>query len=367
MRLVLWTLILMVCLPACPVQAESIWESVDEIDDAYQKTGQTGEDFSVKKYVSDIYEGKRNFSPGDLFSGLLGRVASEMGTQKATLVKYIILGVISGICANFSDSFGDHSGGQVAFYVIYGVMASSLMTAFYNAYDVAGEAVEQLFAFMQALLPSFSLALCMGGDTGSAMGFYEVMILAMTLLEWGVKHIFLPTVELYFILCLLNPLTENRFSKMASLCQKGMQMMMKVFMMAILGYQGIQGLLLPVMDKVKNNSVMNAAKGIPGVGNAIGGAADTLVGSSVLIKSAIGVGGLICLVSLMIAPLIKMGVFTILYKLVAAFVQPVSDSKVSGILWSVANCGKLLFQCLFIGALVFFLSVVIILSATNLI
>ena len=133
-----------------------------------------------------------------------------------------------------------------------------------------------------------------------------------------------------------------------------------------LRYRFLQGLTLPVMDQVKNNGILTAAKSVPGVGNLVGGAAQTLVGSTMLIKSAIGVGGVIGFVCVVFYPLLKMGIFTCFYKVAQALVQPVSSGGFCVAVAAAGECGKLLFQCLFYSTILFSLAILILLLATNL-
>ena len=141
---------------------------------------------------------------------------------------------------------------------------------------------------------------------------------------------------------------------------------LKGILTVVLGYQGLQGLILPVMDQVKNNGILTAAKSVPGVGNLVGGAAQTLVGSTMLIKSAIGVGGVIGFVCVVFYPLLKMGIFTCFYKVTQALVQPVSSGGFCVAVAAAGECGKLLFQCLFYSTILFSLAILILLLATNL-
>ena len=134
---------------------------------------------------------------------------------------------------------------------------------------------------------------------------------------------------------------------------------------SMIGYQGIQGMLVPVMDKVKNNAVWQTAKGLPGVGNTVGSVMDTLLGSGVLIKSAIGIGGVIGICVLCVYPLLKLLVFTLVYKVGSAVIQPVSDGRVVAILQSAATSGKILLLYVLAGALMFTLSITIVLVCTN--
>jgi stage III sporulation protein AE len=119
------------------------------------------------------------------------------------------------------------------------------------------------------------------------------------------------------------------------------------------------------MDKVKNNALLQAAKGLPGIGNSIGSVADTTLGTGMLIKSAVGTGGIICIIVLCFYPLIKLFLFQLLYRVGGAFVQPVSDKRVATVISAAAESGVLLMKFVFAGALMFLLSIAIVVVSSN--
>ena len=129
--------------------------------------------------------------------------------------------------------------------------------------------------------------------------------------------------------------------------------------------EGIKGLLMPALDQAKRSAVFRAAESIPGVGNVFGGITDTIVGSGVLIKSAIGVGGIIAIALICLLPLLKLGLFTFFYRVIAAFSQPVADRRMVAVFQGSADSGKLLFQLVFMTAVLFLLTLTIIIAATN--
>lgn len=133
----------------------------------------------------------------------------------------------------------------------------------------------------------------------------------------------------------------------------------------MIGHSGIQGLIMPALDGVKRSSLFRAANSIPGVGNMFGGLTDTVIGTGVLIKSAVGVGGLIAVCIICIAPIVKLGVFTVIYKGLAAFAQPVTDKRLVSVFQSTADGGKLLLQLVFMTAVMFLVTLAIIVAATN--
>ena len=206
----------------------------------------------------------------------------------------------------------------------------------------------------------------MGAGTGTSVAYYETMLIAISLLEMCTLYIFFPGVQIYFMLNTINQLADNHFSKMAGLVRSFLRFGIRFLFGVLIGYQGIQGMLLPVMDKVKNNTLLRTAKGLPGVGSSIGSVADTVFGSGMLIKSAVGVGGVLCILVLCFYPLLKLFVFQLMYRAGSALVQPVSDKRVAAALQTAAESSMLLMQFVFAGALMFLLSITIVVVSTNL-
>ena len=61
----------------------------------------------------------------------------------------------------------------------------------------------------------------------------------------------------------------------------------------------IQGLILPAVDGLKNTAVSRTVSAIPGIGNLFGSVTDTVLGSAVLLKNAVGVCGMIAVLMLL--------------------------------------------------------------------
>lgn len=321
--------------------------------------------FSISDYVSDVVKGKVDFSFRSMGEGLLEQIGEQLGEHRQTLLRVLALGVFAGIFVRFAGTIGDRELGETGFYIVFLILTGLVSAGFYVVYEVARESLSYLVDFMKALVPSFSLALCYGGGTQSSLLFYETMLVAMGLLEMAMTSFLLPGVQIYFFMNVVNQLAEHRFSRMVELLGSILRWSVKILFGVLIGYQGIQGLLVPVMDKVKNNTIWQSAKSLPGVGNTMGSIMDTVVGSGVLIKSAVGIGGVIGIVVICIYPMIKVLVFTLVYKVGGAAIQPVSDRRMVAVLQSAAASGKILFGYIFAGALMFTFSIIIILVGTN--
>lgn len=338
---------------------------LEEVDDKIVEEGQ--EDFSIQQYVANVLAGKSNFSFGEIWNRMKDQLSGQWEAQKQVLFRILALSVFAGVFVRFAGTIGDGDLGETGFYVVFLLLTGIVTTAFFSVYEVTAGALSNLVDFMKALIPSFSLALCYGGGMQSSLVFYETMLIAMGLLEMFLKNILLPGVQIYFFLSVINQMAEHRFSRMVDLIGSMLRWSIKILFGIMIGYQGIQGMLVPVMDRVRNNTLWQTARGLPGVGNTVGSVVDTALGSGVLIKSAVGVGGLIGIVVLCVYPLMKLLVFTLLYRIGGAVVQPVSDRRVVMILQSAAASGRLLLGYMAASALMFLLSIVIVLVSTNMV
>lgn len=338
---------------------------LEEVDDKIVEEGQ--EDFSIQQYVANVLAGKSNFSFGEIWNRMKDQLSGQWEGQKQVLFRILALSVFAGVFVRFAGTIGDGDLGETGFYVVFLLLTGIVTTAFFSVYEVTAGALSNLVDFMRALIPSFSLALCYGGGMQSSLVFYETMLIAMGLLEMFLKNILLPGVQIYFFLSVINQMAEHRFSRMVDLIGSILRWSIKILFGIMIGYQGIQGMLVPVMDRVRNNTLWQTARGLPGVGNTVGSVVDTALGSGVLIKSAVGVGGLIGIVVLCVYPLMKLLVFTLLYRVGGAVVQPVSDRRVVMILQSAAASGRLLLGYMAASALMFLLSIVIVLVSTNMV
>ena len=80
-----------------------------------------------------------------------------------------------------------------------------------------------------------------------------------------------------------------------------------------------------------------------GVGGLFADTVDTLVGSGMLVQSALGVTGLIVIASRAVLPLCQTLAAAMLYKLASALMQPVSDGSLAGCIHDFAKVLMLLF------------------------
>ena len=127
----------------------------------------------------------------------------------------------------------------------------------------------------------------------------------------------------------------------------------------MVGINIIQGMLAPAIDTIKRSAITKTAEAIPGVGKVFGGVTDMVLATAVLIRNGIGITGAGILLAICAVPVIQMFLMMIMYKTTAAFVQPISDKRITSCMSSVSEGYELLVKIIFATAMLFLITIAV--------
>lgn len=198
--------------------------------------------------------------------------------------------------------------------------------------------VQQISAGMQGLLPMLlTMMAAVGGSAGSALMQPAVVASAsaMTSLISGVT---VPLAVASGVLCMIRVQRLAEFTQQCAVWSLGIgfTVFIGVLTTRSVTAAAIDGVTLRTAKYALNNLV-------PFVGGLFADTVDTLVGSGMLVQSALGVTGLIVIASRAVLPLCQTLAAAMLYKLASALMQPVSDGSLAGCIHDFAKVLMLLF------------------------
>ena len=133
----------------------------------------------------------------------------------------------------------------------------------------------------------------------------------------------------------------------------------KTLLGVALAFGAVQGILSPAIDNLKRTAVVRSASAIPGVGDLIGGAWETVMGAGVVLKNSIGLVGIVFLTLVVAVPLIRLALQYLLYRILPAVTEPVSQEMTEQLLQHIGTAHRLLLETLVLGILLFLLLLVI--------
>ncbi|ACL76260.1 stage III sporulation protein AE [Ruminiclostridium cellulolyticum] len=342
------------------------------ISDSVRKyyTGDSQElfpDFDPGKIVSDAAKGNLNFSFSGVINGLIKYLLKEVFLNADILIKIIVLCIICAILKNLQNSFLSESVGEMAFFVCYIVLVSVLMVSFSMAMKMCMEIIDNMVSFMHSIIPLLITLLATSGSISSAGVFQPVLVMLIEIGATVIKNFFIPLIFIVTILNIVNNISDKiQLTKLAGfmkqICTWGLGFILTIFI-AIVSIQGSMG---AVVDGVTSKTAKFAlGTFIPVVGKYLADAADTVVGCTLVIKNASGLIAMIGILIICLAPLLKILAMVVLYKLACAFVEPISDKKITNCLNDMSGSLTYILGVTAAVAVMFLIAITIVISTSN--
>lgn len=298
-----------------------------------------------------LTEGLANFDYTRILEWARDALLYEVQVNQKLLIQVVLLAVGFSVIKNFSGVFREAYISDICFLFVYGVLAVLLLQSFQTYGEIAETVLQQNVDFMKALVPTFCISMVFASGVESSAGFYQLAFLVIYLIQWLFLKVLIPCIHIYIIMELFNHFFEDeKFANLTELLKGAVNWGMKSAGVLVLGMNVVQGLIAPAKDRLTSGTVSKAAAVIPGVGNVVSGIGELLLGSGILIKNCVGVAALVVLVAIGVMPILKIALLSVMYKVSAAVVEPVSDKRIAGCLKGMAEGGmlylKLVLYCL---------------------
>ena len=336
-----------------------------EIDAALGKLGEDS-NVSFSELVAGMVSGNMEISVGTILNYISDKIFSELALNQAMMFQIIGIALIGARFTNFSAAFAKKYVAETGFYLTYMIVFALLAASFLSALTIAQDVTGQLIGLMKVIIPAFCMALTLSLGITTSGAFYEVMMIAVIVIDWLIANFIISFIKIYVVLSLVNHMTkEDYLSKMADLLHVIISWTLKTIMAVTLGINLIQGLVLPAFDSIKNGLFAKVGSVIPGLGGAFSMAAKAAIGSGVLLKNAVGTAGVVVLCIVCAVPLLKLLLIVLMYKLMEAVLQPVSDERLTACVHDAGEGILLLFKSAGTVILLFVLSLAMITSSSN--
>jgi stage III sporulation protein AE len=350
------------------VYADSLDNDInyDDIQEVIDNIMEREDGMNFGDYVNKLVSGEEPFSLSAIGSKLIQSIKGEINAHITTFGRLISIALIAAIFTNLSMAFKYHQVSETGYYVTYLLLFGLLISSFINTSNIATTVIGKVLDFMKALVPAYYMSVAFSSGSVSSYAFYKVALIIITLVDLIIIKVVIPLVNFYLIIVLANNLSkEDMLSKLAGLLEIIIKWTLRSLLAAVIGFQAIQGLIVPVADQVKRSALFKASSALPGVGNAIGSVAETVIGAGVLLKNAIGVAGLVVIIIICSVPIIQIVVVTLIYKFSSAALQPISDKRVIECISASAKSSQMLLQCVIVEAILFILSITIVAISTG--
>lgn len=313
---------------------------------------------SFEELVMEFIQGEIHWK--DMLTELWNWIGSSVVFPLEHGTRLLFLILFSALFSNLSKAFSRDGTSHMGFLCVYLLMAVHAAAGFSSSLSVAAEGMENLCGFVSVLLPMYCLSITVVTGSITAAGYYQGTAFLLGFFEFLARYCLLPLAQVYLLLSFASCMQKKpMFDRLLELIVSIFAWIKRTLLGIAVAFGAVQGILTPAIDNLKRTAVVQSAASIPGVGNLIGGAWETVMGAGVVLKNSIGLVGVVFLVLIMLHPLLRLAFQYLVYRVLAAVTEPVTQKMTGQFLHHVGTVQRLLLEALTIGIFMFLLLLVV--------
>ncbi len=316
----------------------------------------------IKNYITT---GKGNLSFSKICDAVISLLFKEVKTVLSMCITIVVIGIICSLIKNLQSAFSSDSISEIAFYACYALMIIVLTRTFIISLDLAKDIITEINGFMSKLLPILVVMLGVaGGFTESAT--MDPIVLGTTIIIPKIYlNIILPLILITFVLQFTNNIsTEPKISNLCSLVKSAVLWIQGLILTVYIGLLTVRGITASTIDAVTlKTAKFTIDNFIPIVGKTFSDAITSVAGYSLIIKNAIGSVGLIVLILIIIYPIIKIFLSSIILKISSSLLEPIADKRITKAVFSAGDSLVLILSSVLCVSLMFFVLIAMMVSA----
>jgi len=374
MKKILLILLFLICLPIS-VQAtqtgtigekeqseiSNLYEYISNVKTKYEIFNDMDPGTFVEKFIKT---GENGFSFKVITNYVISYMFKEVIASMQLIGSLMIIALICALLHNLQSAFNKESLSNIAYFACYGVMILMITKSFYIVVELAKSTIISMTDFMTALIPVLMMLLASVGGFAEATLLDPVIMGFATVSSRIYVDIIIPIIFMSFVLQFVKNISSDyKIKNLTKLLKQIALWIQGIVMTLFIGIITLRSIAAKTIDQVTIKTAKFAVDNfIPVVGKCLSDAISTVAGYSLLLKNAISGLGLIVLIIIVLLPIIKMLIMAFLYKLAAALIEPISDSRTVDCMNSVGDSILLLMSCVISVSVMFFIMVAIVAS-----
>lgn len=317
--------------------------------------------------ANEVVSGSFSLDPIDILNNIFSGILAELRSFAGTAAIILVMTMLSSSIGTLNSSLGTNAGGRAAFFTFFTVISGLALSCFYTALTYGAGVMTEMTSFMNKFTPALIISVFACGKAASAAAFEPVLSAAVYVISLIIEKCLIPLMAFSAVLSVAGNIDEkNNISGFIKIVRSVSKWLMALIITLFTGINAVYGFSVSSLDAVSAKAIKFAASSlVPVVGGFLSDTLDTVTTSAGLIKNAVGVSGILIMCGICLTPIIKLGIMQLLIKLIAAIVEPITDKRISGMLWSMSEAVTAVFGTLILTAVLFVVNICIILRVTG--
>lgn len=335
------------------------------IDEANKYSNKVLKDINIKNLLNNAIKGELNTN--ELLKKCFPLLGIEIKEALKVMGNILIIVLIHSILKSVSDNLNNKSVAQITYYIQYILIATVIMSNFSRIITLTKEAVSNMISFIQLLFPLLMTLMLASGSVVSVNLVQPIILFIINLISNIFQSIIVPIILVSTALSIISRISDRiQINKLSKFLKSSSIWIIGILLTIFVGVLSIEGTLGSSVDGITAKTAKAAISSfIPVVGKVLGDAVDTVIGCSAILKNAIGIIGVIVVISICIVPILKLAVITIIYHLTSALCEPIADSKIVGLIAQMADTFKILLAILCSISVMLIIGITLVINISN--
>lgn len=321
---------------------------------------------SVKEWMADFIKGNWEFDFKQVTENMIRFLFKEVAANSSLLGKLIILSVLAALLVNLQTSFASGVA-RASYLACFLALCAIAISSFKIVLGIGQQTIDNMVSFMMGMLPPMLVLVAGLGNVNTSVMLFPILMTTATAFANAIKTIVFPLIIMSAILSLANHMSETiKVERMAKFFRQMAQISLGFFLTLFVGIVTLRSLYASVLDKVALRTTRFITdNAIPIVGKTLSDTIEVAAGYVVMLKQALGIFGVLIIFGIIIFPLLKVAAIVLIYKVTAAIVEPMGDSKTAAVLETMSTHLLLMLAAIASVGLMFFIMTAIVAGISN--
>lgn len=294
---------------------------------------------SFEGKVESVINGTFASGQKSIFTAIVNLVFDDILAYIPLLATIVIVAIICGFVSNLKSENNGKSVGDIIHFVCYGVIIILIMTCITKLIASSSSTIQLIKTQMEVVFPILLTLMTAIGGTASVAVYQP----AVAFLSSFVMQIFTSVLMPLFIFMLVFTIVSNissnvKLDKFTKFFGSAFKWITGTVFTVFMAFLAIQGITATTYDGVSIRTAKYAIRSyVPLLGGYLSEGFDVIMSSSMLIKNGVGASALVLMFASVLSPIIQIAVFSLVLKLIAAILEPLTDSRISDFIFTVGK------------------------------
>lgn len=303
----------------------------------------------------------------NIFNNFFNLFGDELRIGIQNMIVILIIIVIHSILKTIIENLGNESTVKIAYFLQYLIIVTLIVNTFVDNIDIVKNAILNIISYMNLFIPILITLMLASGSIVVSSTSEVVLLFAINVIGNIIESLIVPLVLISTSLSIVSNFSDKiHLSRLSKFFKSAIIWILGIILTVFICLISIEGTLGNSVDNLTAKTSKAAVSTfIPVVGKVMGDSVDSILGCVNILKTSVGMIGVVILIGIVLIPIIRVSVLWIIIKMIAAICEIIADESIVKLFDEIADSYKVLFGILVSVSAMFIIGITLILRMTS--